>query len=181
MVYAFFISAGTFEDGRKLANKYMQENFEDGYEYDVSAGGTNLCNSSSYIASFGKFVISNVIDDIKCFFKVKEKEYKIMFNANGVGVIDENTKITEAYKYKDSKGNDSYYIVSSSGSGWVLKAFYNYKEDANKNDKPNADNNKITDDNNAVIWIVCSIICVLVIIAIIFVVKKNKKEIQNKD
>ena len=29
-----------------------------------------------------------------------------MFNANGVGVIDENTKITEAYKYKDSKGND---------------------------------------------------------------------------
>ena len=106
MVYAFFISAGTFEDGRKLANKYMQENFEDGYEYDVSAGGTNLCNASSYIASFGKFVISNVIDDIKCFFKVKEQEYKIMFNANGVGVIDENTKITEAYKYKDSKGND---------------------------------------------------------------------------
>lgn len=102
-------------------------------------------------------------------------------NANEVGVIDENTKITEAYKYKNSKGNDSYYIVSSSGSGWVLKAFYDYKEDANKNDKPNTDNNKITDDNNAFIWIVCSIICVLVIIAIIFVVKKNKKEIQNKD
>ncbi len=102
-------------------------------------------------------------------------------NAKEVGVIDENTKITEAYKYKDSKGNDSYYIVSSSGSGWVLKAFYDYKEDANKNDKPNTDNNKITDDNNAFIWIVCSIICVLVIIAIIFVVKKNKKEIQNKD
>lgn len=101
-------------------------------------------------------------------------------NANEVGVIDENTKITEAYKYKDSKGNDSYYIVSSSGSGWVLKTFYDYKEDANKNDKPNTDNNKIT-DNNAFIWIVCSIICVLVIIAIIFVVKKNKKEIQNKD
>ena len=102
-------------------------------------------------------------------------------NANEVGVIDENTKITEAYKYKDSKGNDSYYIVSSSGSGWVLKAFYDYKENANKNDKPNTDNNKITDGNNAFIWIVCSIICVLVIIAIIFVVKKNKKEIQNKD
>ncbi len=51
----------------------------------------------------------------------------------------------------------------------------------NKNDKPNTDNNKITDGNNAFIWIVCSIICVLVIIAIIFVVKKNKKEIQNKD
>lgn len=102
-------------------------------------------------------------------------------NANEVGVIDENTKITEAYKYKDSKGNDSYYIVSSSGSGWVLKTFYNYKEEDNKNDKPNTDNNKITDDNNAFIWIVCSIICVLVIIAIIFVVKKNKKEIQNKD
>lgn len=102
-------------------------------------------------------------------------------NANEVGVIDENTKITEAYKYKDSKGNDSYYIVSSSGSGWVLKAFYDYKEDANKNDKPNTDNNKIIDDNNAFIWIVCSIICILVIIAIIFVVKKNKKEIQNKD
>lgn len=99
-------------------------------------------------------------------------------NAKEVGVIDENTKITEAYKYKDSKGNDSYYIVSSSGNGWVLKAFYDYKEES---DKPNTDNNKITDDNNAFIWIVCSIICVLVIIAIIFVVKKNKKEIQNKD
>lgn len=102
-------------------------------------------------------------------------------NANEVGVIDENTKITEAYKYKDSKGNDSYYIVSSSGSGWVLKAFYDYKEDANKNDKPNTDNNKTTDDNNAIIWIVCSVICVLIILAIILVVKKNKKEIQNKD
>lgn len=102
-------------------------------------------------------------------------------NANEVGVIDENTKITEAYKYKDSKGNDSYYIVSSSGSGWVLKAFYDYKEEDNKNDKPNTDNNKTTDDNNAFIWIVCSVICVLVILAIIFVVKKNKKEIQNKD
>ena len=77
MVYAFFISAGTFEDGRKLANKYMQENFEDDYEYDVSAGGTNLCNASSYTASSGKLVIPNVMDDIKCFFKVKEKEYKI--------------------------------------------------------------------------------------------------------
>lgn len=102
-------------------------------------------------------------------------------NANEVGVIDENTKITEAYKYKDSKGNDSYYIVSSSGSGWVLKVFYDYKEEDNKSDKPNTDNNKTTDDNNAIIWIVCSVICVLVILAIIFVVKKNKKEIQNKD
>lgn len=101
-------------------------------------------------------------------------------NANEVGVIDENTKITEAYKYKDSKGNDSYYIVSSSGNGWVLKAFYDYKED-NKSDKPNTDNNKTTDDNNAIIWIVCSVICVLIILAIILVVKKNKKEIQNKD
>lgn len=99
-------------------------------------------------------------------------------NANEVGVIDENTKITEAYKYKDSKGNDSYYIVSSSGNGWVLKAFYDYKEES---DKPNTDNNKTTDDNTAIIWIVCSIICVLIILAIIFVVKKNKKEIQNKD
>ena len=102
-------------------------------------------------------------------------------NANEVGVIDEKTKITEAYKYKDSKGNDSYYIVSSSGSGWVLKAFYDYKEEDNKSDKPNTDNDKTTDDNNAIIWIVCSVICVLVILAIIFVVKKNKKEIQNKD
>lgn len=50
----------------------------------------------------------------------------------------------------------------------------------NKNDKPNTDNNKIT-DNNAFIWIVCSVICVLIILAIILVVKKNKKEIQNKD
>lgn len=102
-------------------------------------------------------------------------------NANEVGVIDENTKITEAYKYKDSKGNDSYYIVSSSGNGWVLKAFYDYKEEDNKSDKPNTDNNKTTDDNNAIIWIVCSVICVLIILAIILVVKKNKKEIQNKD
>ena len=32
-----FISAGTFEDGRKLANKYMEENFEDDYSrYIVS-------------------------------------------------------------------------------------------------------------------------------------------------
>ena len=67
-------------------------NFKDGYEFDASEGGANLCNASSYTASSGKLVISNVMDDIKCIFKVKEKEYKITFDANGGTLTAESSK-----------------------------------------------------------------------------------------
>ena len=67
-------------------------NFKDGYEYDTSEGGANLCNASSYTASSGKLVIPNVMDDVECFFKVKEKEYKITFDANGGTLTGESSK-----------------------------------------------------------------------------------------
>jgi hypothetical protein len=98
--------------------------------------------------------------------------------ANEVGVIDDSTKISEAYKYKDSNGNDSYYIVSSSGNGWVLKEFYDYKEDNDSSD--NNSDDKVVENNKSIIWIICSIICISAIVVIILAVKKNKKDIQNK-
>lgn len=111
---------------------------------------------------------------------------KIYSSANSkakeIGVIEDSTKITEAYKYKDSKGNDSYYIVSSSGTGWVLKEFYDYKEEDDKSDiTDNTSKDNKNNLSNGVIWIVCSIICILVILIIIFIVKKNKKEINSKE
>ena len=75
-------------------------NFKDGYEYDTSEGGANLCNASSYTASSGKLVIPNVMDDVECFFKVKEKEYKITFDANGgtlTGESSKNVTYTKSY------------------------------------------------------------------------------------
>ncbi len=98
--------------------------------------------------------------------------------ANEVGVIDDSTKISEAYKYKDSNGNDSYYIVSSSGNGWVLKEFYDYKVDNDSSD--NNSDDKVVENNKSIIWIICSIICISAIVVIILAVKKNKKDIQNK-
>ena len=75
-------------------------NFKEGYEYDTSEGGANLCNASSYTASSGKLVIPNVMDDVECFFKVKEKEYKITFDANGgilPGKNSKNVAYTKSY------------------------------------------------------------------------------------
>lgn len=114
---------------------------------------------------------------------VIESGDKIYSSANSkskeVGVIDENTKITEAYKYKDAQSNDIYYISSSSGNGWILKEFYSYQEDEIKNDPINNDKTTIKNTNN-IIWIISSIICIIVIIGIIFIVKKNKKTQKNK-
>ncbi len=101
-------------------------------------------------------------------------------SASEVGVIDDNTKISEAYKYKDSNGNDSYYIVSSSGNGWVLKEFYDYKEDNGNDNSVDDSDDKVVESNKSIIWIICSIICISAIVVIIFAVKKNKKDIQNK-
>ena len=49
--------------------------------------------------------------------------------------ISAETKITDAYKFKDNEGNDSYYVVSDAGTGWVLKVFYDYKDEETP-DKP---------------------------------------------
>lgn len=106
---------------------------------------------------------------------------KIYSSANSkskeIGIIDENTKITEAYKCKDSNGNDYFYISSSSGTGWVLKEFYSYVEEEDNKDTPIDDklDNSTNNTSENTIWIICSILCILVIVAIIFVVKKNKK------
>ncbi len=75
-------------------------NFKDGYEYDTSEGGANLCNASSYTASSGRLVIPNVMNDVECFFKIKEKEYKITFDANGgtlTGESSKNVTYTKSY------------------------------------------------------------------------------------
>ena len=66
-------------------------NFKDGYEYDTSEGGANLCNAAGYSPTLKKLVISNVVNDVECFFKVKEKEYEITFNAND-GTLPEPTR-----------------------------------------------------------------------------------------
>ena len=67
-------------------------NFKDGYEYDTSEGGANLCNAAGYSPTLKKLVISNVVNDVECFFKVKEKEYEITFNANGGTLTGKNSK-----------------------------------------------------------------------------------------
>ena len=67
-------------------------NFKDGYEYDTSEEGANLCNAAGYSPTLKKLVISNVVNDVECFFKVKEKEYEITFNANGGTLTGKNSK-----------------------------------------------------------------------------------------
>ena len=67
-------------------------NFKDGYEYDTSEEGANLCNAAGYSPTLKKLVISNVVNDVECFFKVKEKEYEITFNANGGTLTGKNIK-----------------------------------------------------------------------------------------
>ena len=95
-------------------------NFKDGYEYDTSEGGANLCNASSYTASSGKLVISNVVSDIECFFKVKEKEYKITFDANGgtlTGESSKNVTYTKSYGTLPEPTREGYGFA-----GWFTKA-----------------------------------------------------------
>ena len=99
-------------------------NFKDGYEFDASEGGANLCNASSYTASSGKLVIPNVMDDIKCFFKVKEKEYKITFDANGGTLTGESSKdvaYTKSYgtlpePTREGYGFAGWYTAASEGT-----------------------------------------------------------------
>lgn len=99
-------------------------NFKDGYEFDASEGAANLCNASSYTASSGKLVIPNVMDDIKCFFKVKEKEYKITFDANGGTLTGESSKdvaYTKSYgtlpePTREGYGFDGWYTEKYNGN-----------------------------------------------------------------
>lgn len=65
-------------------------NFKNGYEFDSSEGGANLCSPAGY--SERKLVISNILDDVECFFKVKEKDYVITFMPNGGVLSESNTK-----------------------------------------------------------------------------------------
>ena len=72
--------------------------------------------------------IATIVDGDKIYKSANSK-------AEVVGTISAETKITEAYKFKDNEGNDSYYVVSDAGNGWVLKAFYDYKDEETP-DKP---------------------------------------------
>lgn len=95
-------------------------NFKDGYEFDTSEDGTNLCNASNYTSSSRKLVIPNVIDDIECFFKIKEKEYKITFNANGGVLSGENNKnvtYTKSYGVLPEPTREGYGFA-----GWYTEA-----------------------------------------------------------
>ena len=102
-------------------------NFKDGYEYDTSEGGANLCNASSYTASSGKLVIPNVMDDIKCFFKVKEKEYKITFDANGGTLTAESSKDVA---YTKSYGT----LPEPTREGYGFAGWYTEKYNGNRID-----------------------------------------------
>ena len=55
-----FISAGTFEDGRKLANKYMEENFEDDYSRYIVSEDSKY--ESSLLISYGTLTILKLIE-----------------------------------------------------------------------------------------------------------------------
>ena len=92
-------------------------NFKDGYEYDTSEGGANLCNAAGYSPTLKKLVISNVVNDVECFFKVKEKEYEITFNANGGILNEENSK---KVTYTKSYGT----LPEPTREGYVFTGWY---------------------------------------------------------
>ena len=72
--------------------------------------------------------IATIVDGDKIYKSANSK-------ARVVDTISAETKITDAYKFKDNEGNDSYYVVSDAGNGWVLKVFYDYKDEETP-DKP---------------------------------------------
>ena len=102
-------------------------NFKDGYEYDASEGGANLCNASGYTASSGKLVIPNVMEDINCFFKVKEKDYKITFDANGGTLTGESSKDVA---YTKSYGT----LPEPTREGYGFAGWYTEKYNGNRID-----------------------------------------------
>jgi uncharacterized repeat protein (TIGR02543 family) len=109
----------------KNAEFYL--NFKDGYEYDLSGSGANLCNSSGYFASSGKLVISNVVDDIECYFNIKESEYKITFDANGGTLSGDNSKNVT---YTKSYGT----LPEPIREGYIFSGWYTEKVNGNKID-----------------------------------------------
>ena len=112
-------------------------NFKDGYEYDTSEDGSNLCNPSGYTASSRKLVIPNVIDDVECFFKIKEREYKITFNTNGGTLTGKNSKdvtYTKSYGLLPEPTREGYGFT-----GWYTKTVGGDKVDSSTIlDKPEA-------------------------------------------
>ena len=102
-------------------------NFKDGYEYDVSEGGANLCNASGYSPTLKKLVISNVVNDVECFFKVKEKEYEITFNANGGTLTGESSKDVA---YTKSYGT----LPEPTREGYGFAGWYTEKYNGNRID-----------------------------------------------
>ena len=72
--------------------------------------------------------IATIVDGDKIYKSANSK-------AGVVDTISAETKITDAYKFKDNEGNDSYYVVSDAGTGWDLKVFYDYKNEETP-DKP---------------------------------------------
>ena len=102
-------------------------NFKDGYEYDTSEGGANLCNAAGYSPTLKKLVISNVVNDVECFFKVKEKEYEITFNANGGTLNEENSK---KVTYTKSYG----ILPEPTKEGYVFTGWYTEQVNGNRID-----------------------------------------------
>ncbi len=102
-------------------------NFKDGYEYDTSEEGANLCNAAGYSPTLKKLVISNVVNDVECFFKVKEKEYEITFNANGGILNEENSK---KVTYTKSYGT----LPEPTKEGYVFTGWYTEQVNGNRID-----------------------------------------------
>lgn len=101
--------------------------FKDGYEFDSSGEGSNLCNASGYTASLRKLVISNVMDDLECIFKVKEREYKITFNPNGGTLSGESSKNVT---YSKAFGS----MPEPTKEGYAFLGWYTDPTDGNKID-----------------------------------------------
>ncbi len=99
--------------------------FKDGYEYDLNGSGTNLCNSTGYSTSSKKLVFSNVIDDVECYFNIKESEYTITFDANGGTLTGDNSK---KVTYSKTYGT----LPEPKKEGHVFIGWYTEKVNGNK-------------------------------------------------
>ena len=126
-------------------------------------------NNTNYASKIEEENFENEIATIVSGDQIYESATK---ESKVVGTIGDDTKITEAYKYKDSEGNDSYYIVSDAGNGWILKAFYSFTEKSS--DEP-VSPKKAKGFSTLSVCIFGVVLLAIVVGVILFVTKKQKK------
>lgn len=126
-------------------------------------------NNTNYASKIEEENFENEIATIVSGDQIYESATK---ESKVVGTIGDDTKITEAYKYKDSEGNDSYYIVSDAGNGWILKAFYSFTEKSS--DEP-VSPKKAKGFSTLSVCIFGVVLLAIAVGVILFVTKKQKK------